>query len=162
MEAVPVAAKVGRGSSEPLGHPKFDIEADRRCEALLLACSTGGLIPLYGFYPPESDQRGRYYWVQPQSGFLLVPGKEVELTVAAPPGPSLSRLLRIEVRAEDETAPRVVFAVVPGKTVSLRVPLHGADLDRSSLLLRLTAGFDFVPRDCPGNPDTPLLAFQPR
>jgi hypothetical protein len=128
----------------------------------LLACARHGFVPVHGLYSPETDARGSYCWAQPQAALLVAPAPGVQIGIAAPQAPWLGRPLRLEVRIEDETLPRVVFAVSPGKTVPLRLPLRGTDLARASILVRLTAGNDFVPSDAGKNADSRLLAYQLR
>jgi SAM-dependent methyltransferase len=146
----------------PCAYPSFEGATNRQPELLLLACARQGFVPVYGLYPLETDVRGSYCWAQPQVGLLVSPGPSVQITIAVPSSPWLSRPLRMEIRVEDETSPRAVFAVAPGKTVALRLPLRETDVCRSSLLLRLTAGSDFVPSDRGGSSDTRLLAYQLR
>jgi hypothetical protein len=162
MEGILIGSKGRMSFDLPWKYPTYDPERNRQCELLLLACARRGFIPLYGFYPPENDGRGNYYWMQPQAGLLVATAHEVEITIAVPSRPWLTQPQRLEIRVEDEAFPRAVFAATPGKTVSLRLPLRGADLARPSLLLRLTAGHDFVPSDQGGNTDTRLLAYQLR
>jgi ubiquinone/menaquinone biosynthesis C-methylase UbiE/uncharacterized protein YbaR (Trm112 family) len=161
-DGILIAGKGRKPFSLPWNYPGPDPAQARRCELLLLACARRGFIPLHGFHPAESDSRGSYHWMQSQAGLLVASGQDVEITVAAPTRPWLTVPQRLEVRIEDEAFPRAVFAVWPGKTVSLRVPLTGADRARSSLLLRLAAGHDFVPSDQGSSTDTRLLAYQLR
>jgi Methyltransferase domain len=134
----------------------------RQIEALLLACATQGIIPIYGMYPLEQGEGGACRWLQPQSGFLVPPANVVKLALACPPRHFRREPVRVEVRIEDEPTPRLIFMMLPGTTVTVRLPLSGAFVERPSLLVRLSANFAFVPSDY--NPvqctDTRLLSLQ--
>jgi hypothetical protein len=161
-DGVLIACKGQKTLSLPWSYPDRAPADYRQCEMLLLACARRGFIPVHGLYPPENDPRGSYNWAQTQAGLLVAPGEGLEITVAVPPRPWLGLQQRLEIRIENEVSPRAVFAAVTGKTVCLRVPLRAADRARASLLVRLTAGHDFVPSDQGTNSDSRLLAYQLR
>jgi ubiquinone/menaquinone biosynthesis C-methylase UbiE/uncharacterized protein YbaR (Trm112 family) len=132
----------------------------RQIDALLLACAAQGMIPVYGMYPLERGERGPCHWLQPQSGFLVPSADAVKLTLSCPPPHFRREPVRVEVRIEDERTPRLVFMMLPGTTVTIRLPLRA--VKQPSLLVRLTTNFAFIPSDY--NPeqctDTRLLSLQ--
>jgi SAM-dependent methyltransferase len=135
----------------------------RQLDPLFLASAPQGLLPVYGIYAEEGPRDDRYFWTQPQAGFLVPGTSSVEMTITCPTRYFRSESIRVEFRIEGERTPVSVFSVLPGKTVTLKVPIPKPMADRPSLLLRLTANLGFLPSDFdPRIRDTRLLALQLR
>jgi SAM-dependent methyltransferase len=119
----------------------------RDFDALLLACSREGFVPIYGVGPSQSDPDGPFRWLQPQAGLLVPAGEAVELTVTAPQRPPAEQATRLEVWIEELEYPLLAIAIPPGETARLRVPLP--PVSTASLLLRLRVAPGLV---LPGEP----------
>ncbi len=132
-------------------------------DPLLLSCTANEFVPVHGFYPPQADEEGTYYWLQPHSALLVRSAESVELAVALPPRSFCRHPVHIHVQIENESSPRLIFLALPGKTVTFRVPLRQPKRQQSSLLLRLTSSVAFMPSDHPDLAgDTRLLGLKLR
>jgi hypothetical protein len=118
----------------------------RELDALLLACSRDGFVPIYGVGPNQADPGGSFRRLQPHAGFLVPAGDALELTVTALPRPG-GQATRLEVRLEDSEYPLVAIASPPGETARLRIPLR--PVPTASILVRLRVGPGVV---LPGEP----------
>lgn len=164
IEGVLLARKLEQKHGLP-GHPRAnDVGRCRQLEQLLLACSSNNFLPIYGFYPGQSDEQGTYHWMQPRAG-LIIPGcQSVEITVVIAARAFWSQMVRVDLHLEDAGIPLLSFVARPGATITVRVPIPKSASERPSLLLRLNSTIAFMPSDY--GPalaaDSRLLALQLR
>jgi ubiquinone/menaquinone biosynthesis C-methylase UbiE len=153
-------------SQPPCGWLHLDSEAARKCrrlDSLLLDCASTGVVPIYGLYGHESDEEGPYTWTMPEAGFLAGRRKLLELKLTCPTAPFCYEPLRLEVRIDDECPPRLAVLLLPGRTVTLRMPLPAGPGVNDSVLVHLKACLGFLPSDATGaGGDNRLLALKLR
>lgn len=159
IQGVVLAQKDEKGATL---RPAPCLEDPRHLDQELLACSAHGFIPIYGFYSPEGAKQHPYFWLQPEAGFLIPEAEMLEMTITCPANPYCIAPVRLELRINAERQPHYVVVILPGKTISIRVPLPPTAEGQPSLLVRLTANLGFIPSDFhPGHSnDSRLLCLQ--